>query len=83
MGLKHWILGGAAAKAVRVSQRPSIVAPPGYTVTGMKHQGLIGTSWKISYIKDDQPNLRKNFSISKGTTGRTEGATDWWKFYWD
>ena len=50
MSLKHWILGGAAAKALRVSQRPTIVAPPGYTVTGMKHQGLIGTSWKISHI---------------------------------
>ena len=50
MSLKHWILGGAAAKALRVSQRPSIVAPLSYTVTGMKHQGLIGTSWKISHI---------------------------------
>ena len=82
MSLKHWILGGAAAKALRVSQRPSIVAPLSYTVTGMKHQGLIGTSWRVSYIKDDQPNLRKNFSISKGTTGRTEGSARW-KFYWN
>ena len=82
MSLKHWILGGAAAKALRVSQRPTIVAPSGYTVTGMKHQGLIGTSWRVSYIKDNQPNLRKNFSISKGTTGRTEGSVRW-KFYWN
>ncbi|SVC77160.1 uncharacterized protein METZ01_LOCUS330014, partial [marine metagenome] len=71
MGWKKWVLGAAAVKAARVLTRPNILAPEGYKITGMKHQGLIGSSWKVSYIIDEQPGLHKNFTIRKGTTSRT------------
>jgi len=85
MGWKKWVLGAAAVKAARVLTRPNILAPEGYKITGMKHQGLIGSSWKVSYIIDEQPGLHKNFTIRKGTTSRTGDrfGDGNWKFYWN
>ena len=82
MGLFKILVGAAAVKTLRSSNRPGVIPPPGYTVTGMKHKGVIGSKWKISYIKNDQPNLKKNFTINKGTRGRTSGS-DRWEFHWN
>ena len=82
MGLFKILVGAAALKTLKSSNRPGVIPPPGHTVTGIEHKGIIGSTWKISYVKNDQPNLRKNFTISKGTSGRISGS-DRWKFYWD
>ena len=81
MGLKDWLIAGVATKALKSSQRPGVISPPGYTVIGMTHKGIAGSNWKITYIKDDQPNMKLNFTIKKGITGRSEGSGKW-PFHW-
>ena len=38
--LKDILIGGAAWKALKRSDRPGVYAPPGYTLLGMQHIGL-------------------------------------------
>tara|TARA_B100001287_G_scaffold94512_1_gene79402 strand:- start:584 stop:832 length:249 start_codon:yes stop_codon:yes gene_type:complete len=78
---KDLLIGGAAYKALKQSSPPGIVAPPTCTIVGMKHIGL-GSKWRIYYIKNDSPNLKRNFTISKGTSVMTSGS-DKWKFHWN
>jgi len=82
MGFFKILVGAAAVKAVRASNRPGVIPPPGYTVTGIKHKGVIGSKWKISYIKNSQPNLKKSFTINNRTRCRTSGS-ERWEFHWD
>ena len=78
---KDLFVGAVAYKALKQSNPPTIVPPPTCTIVGMKHLGL-GAKWKITYIKKDSPNSKRNFTISKGTSGLTSG-TDRWKFHWN
>lgn len=75
------ILGGVALKGLKRSNPPTVIAPPGYQVVGMKHKGF-GSSWEITYAKESQPNAKLNFTISKGIRGRTEGSENW-SFNWN
>ena len=79
--LKDLLIGGVAYKALKQSNPPTIVPPPTCTIVGMQHIGM-GSKWKVTFIRKDNPNVKRNFTISKGTTGRTSGA-DRWKFYWN
>jgi hypothetical protein len=76
MGLfKDILIGGAALKALNRSDRPGVVAPPGFTLLGMQHVGF-GKKWKIIYC-----NVKLNFTISPGTSGRNSGGAQW-HFHW-
>ena len=35
----------------------------------------LGSKWKITYIKKGSPNSKRNFTISKGTSGLTSGRS--------
>ena len=78
--LKDLLIGGAALKALKRSDRPVVLAPPTCSVVGMEHKGF-GSTWKVTYIYNDKPNMKHNFKISKGTTGRMSGR-DKWHFQW-
>ena len=58
--LKDILIGGAALKALKQSNKPGIIPPAGITVLGLKHEGL-GSSWKVTYTKDSNPNVKLNF----------------------
>jgi hypothetical protein len=47
----------------------------------MEHIGF-GRTWKINYIDNNNPNLKLNFKIRPGMTGRTARGSGSWKFYW-
>jgi hypothetical protein len=79
--LKDLFIGGAAYKALKQSNRPGVVAPPSCTLLGMEHIGF-GRTWKINYIDNNNPNLKLNFKIRPGMTGRTARGSGSWKFYW-
>ena len=81
MGLKDWLIAGVAVKALKSSQRPGVISPPGITVIGINHIGVTSSSWKITYVRDDQPSMKLNFTIKKGVTGRSEGSGKW-TFHW-
>ena len=49
--LKDILVGGAAWKALKRSDRPGVFPPSGYTVLGMEHIGM-GRTWKIIYCKN-------------------------------
>ena len=63
--LKDILVGGAAWKALKRSDRPGVFPPSGYTVLGMEHIGM-GRTWKIIYCKDKRPNIKLNFKIRPG-----------------
>ena len=78
--LKDLLLGGAALKALKRSDRPTVFAPPSFTVVGMRHKGF-GSSWEITYIHNDRPNSKMNFTVNRKTKVRTSGK-DKWQFNW-
>ena len=64
MGLfKDLLIGGAALKALKRSDRPVVLAPPTCSVVGLEHKGF-GATWKVTYIYNDKPNMRHNFTIN-------------------
>lgn len=79
--LKDILIGGAAWKALKRSDRPGVCAPPGYTLLGMQHIGL-GSQWKIIYCKNDVPNVKLHFTIGRNSSGMYTGA-DKWQIQWD
>ena len=81
MGLiKNILLGGAAWKALAMSDRPGVVAPSNCTILGMKHVGF-GKRWKIVYCVNNNPNVKLSFTITPGTVGRNTGGNQW-NFHW-
>ena len=79
--LKDLLIGGAAYKALKRSDRPGIVAPPSCTLVGMEHKGF-GSSWKIIYVKNDSPNIKRNFTVRPGMRSFTTGR-DKWGIHWN
>ena len=79
--LKDLIIGGAALKALKRSNRPGVIPPSSCTLLGMEHVGF-GSTWKITYVDNKNPNLKLNFKITPGISGRTSRSGKW-KFYWN
>jgi len=81
MGLfKDLLIGGAALKALKRSDRPVVLPPPTCSVVGLKHKGF-GSTWKVSYIYNDRPNVKHSFTINRSIKARTSGR-DKWQFQW-
>ena len=80
MSWKDLLVAGTAYKTFKQSRSPGVVAPPGYTITGMKHKGL-GSTWKISYVQNASPNITNSFEISGSTSSYVTGA-DKWEVHW-
>jgi hypothetical protein len=81
MGLfKDLLIGGAALKALRRSDRPVVLPPPTCSVVGLEHKGF-GSTWKVTYIYNHRPNVKLNFTVNKSTKVRTSGG-DKWHFQW-
>ncbi len=81
MGLfKDLLIGGAALKALKRSNRPVVLPPPTCSVVGLEHKGF-GSTWKVTYIYNDRPNMKYNFTVNKSTKVRTSGR-DKWHFQW-
>ena len=76
MSLKDLLVAGTAYKAFKQSRPPGVVAPPGYTITGMEHKGL-GSKWKISYVRYESPNITNSFTIAGSTSVYSTGADKW------
>jgi hypothetical protein len=79
--LKDLLIGGAALKALKRSNRPGVFAPPNCTLLGMEHIGF-GRRWKIIFIENKNPNFKQSFTIAPGTTGMNHGGNQW-KFHWN
>ena len=81
MGLfKDLLIGGAALKALKRSDRPVVLPPPTCSVVGLEHKGF-GSTWKVTYIYNDRPNVKHSFTVNKRTKVRTSGR-DKWHFQW-
>lgn len=80
MSLKDILLAGATYKALKQSNPPGVFAPATCTITGMKHQGM-GSRWKISYVRNDVPNVTQHFTVTSGTSSVMIGA-DRWEINW-
>ena len=78
--LKDLLIGGTAYKAYKATKRPGVMEPPGIKMLGMEHEGL-GSTWRIHYIEESNPNVKKSFTITPSVTGRTSGRYRW-KFQW-
>ena len=78
--LKDLLIGGTAYKAYKATKRPGVMVPPGVTMLGMEHEGF-GSKWRIYYVEDRNRNVKKSFTITPGTSGRTSGTYKW-KFDW-
>ena len=77
---KDLLIGGAALKALKRSDRPVVLPPPTCSVVGLEHKGF-GSTWKVTYIYNDRPNVKHNFTVNKRTKVRTSGR-DKWHFQW-
>lgn len=60
--LKKIILGAAAAKTYNATKRPTLTTPPGITIVGLEHIG-IGNKWRVTYLRDDNKNVTRSFTI--------------------
>ena len=80
MSIKDWLLGGLAYKSYKQGLRPGVTEPSGFTIVGLKHVGL-GSEWRVTYIKNDRPNVIMNFRITPGTTKVYIGK-DTFNIYW-
>ena len=78
--LKDILIGGAAWKALKRSERPVIVAASNWIVLRIKHIGM-GSNWKVKYCKNSNPNVKLNFTVRPGMTGMNAGG-DRWKIHW-
>ena len=78
--IKDILLGGAAWKALKRSDRPGVVTPHNCTLLGMEHIGF-GRRWKIIYCNNKNPHMKLSFTIGPGTTGMNSGGNQW-KFHW-
>ena len=79
--IKDILLGGAAWKALKRSDRSGVVTPPNCTLLGMEHIAF-GRRWRIIYCNNKNPHMKLNFTIGLGTTGMNSGANQW-KFHWN
>jgi len=82
MGFWSNFFGGlAAAKTYQnVYNRPVVIPPPGYVVRGMEQRG-VGSTWVITYSKQDNLNYKQTFSINSSTRSMSVGGdvftVDW------
>jgi len=81
MGLfKNVLLGAAAAKLFARTNRPTVIAPEGFQVVGLKHGGF-GSNWTVTFISEKKPNLKEHFKVTKSTKSMTvRGST--FEVYW-
>ena len=63
---KKLLLGAAGVKTYQnVYNKPIIVPPPGYVIRGLKQKGL-GSTWVVTYSKEQSLNMKHSFTI-RGT----------------
>ena len=69
MGLfKNLFIGAAGLKTYQnVYNKPIVVPPPGYVIRGLKQKGL-GSTWVVTYSKEQSLNLKQSFTISGTST---------------
>ena len=79
--LRDILIGGAAWKALKRSDRPGVMTPPNCTLLGMEHI-VFGRRLKIIYCNNNTPNVKSSFTIGPGTSGMTSGGNQW-KFHWN
>jgi len=67
MGLfKNLFIGAAGLKTYQnVYNKPIVVPPPGYVIRGLKQKGL-GSTWVVTYSKEQSLNMKHSFTI-RGT----------------
>ena len=67
MGIfKKLLLGAAGVKTYQnVYNKPIVVPPPGYVIRGLKQKGL-GSTWVVTYSKEQSLNMKHSFTI-RGT----------------
>ena len=71
MGLfKDVLLGAAVAKLFARTNRPTILAPEGYQVVGLRHSGF-GSNWTVTFVSEKRPNVKEHFKVTKSTKSMT------------
>ena len=78
--LKNVLMGAAAAKLFAKTNRPIVVAPEGFKIVGLRHIGF-GSSWTVTYVSENRPNVKEHFKVSRSTKAFTvKGST--FEIYW-
>lgn len=79
---KKTVIGAAGIKTYQnVYNKPIVVPPPGYVIRGLKQKGL-GSTWVVTYSKEQSLNVKNSFTI-RGTSmkamsvGRDKFVIDW------
>ena len=63
---KNLLIGAAGVKTYQnVYNKPIVVAPPGHVIRGLKQKGL-GSTWIVTYSKEQSLNIKQSFTI-RGT----------------
>ena len=81
MGLfKDVLLGSVAAKLFAKTNRPTVIAPEGYQVVGLGHNGF-GSNWTVTFVSEKRPSAKEHFKVTKSTKSMTvRGLT--FEIYW-
>ena len=60
---KNLLIGAAGVKTYQnVYNKPIVVPPPGYVIRGLKQKGL-GSTWIVTYSKEQSLNIKQSFTI--------------------
>ena len=63
---KNLLIGAAGVKTYQnVYNKPIVVPPPGYVIRGLRQKGL-GSTWIVTYSKEQSLNIKHSFTI-RGT----------------
>ena len=83
MGLfKNLFIGAAGLKTYQnVYNKPIVVPPPGYVIRGLKQKGL-GSTWVVTYSKEQSLNIKQSFTISGTSTKAISVEADKFTIDW-
>jgi hypothetical protein len=79
---KNLLIGAAGVKTYQnVYNKPIVVPPPGYVIRGLKQKGL-GSTWIVTYSKEQSLNIKQSFTIRGTATKAVSIGADKFKIDW-
>ena len=83
MGIfKDLLVGAAGLKTYQnVYNKPIVTPPHGFVVRGLKQKGL-GSTWVVTYSKEQSLNIKQSFTISGTSTKAISVGADKFTIDW-
>ena len=79
---KNLLIGAASVKTYQnVYNKPIVVPPPGYVIRGLKQKGL-GSTWIVTYSKEQSLNIKQSFTIRGTATKAVSIGADKFTIDW-